>query len=135
MNYKYITGQVLEIDPSSGWTDGTLLQDIYPDSSFVSGNNTDSMQMKPEIKIKPSDMIKYGFEKDEWFSNFSFSLSSPLHTISFVDVLLWCIGDDLIEDLFDLGSLLMVSGFVILVGLDDGVDSIKTSVVVNGKLS
>ena len=37
MNYKYITGQVLEIDPSSGWTDGTLLQDIYPDSSFVSG--------------------------------------------------------------------------------------------------
>ena len=50
MNYKYITGQVLEIDPSSGWTDGTLLQDIYPASSFVSGNNTDSMQMKPEIK-------------------------------------------------------------------------------------
>ena len=31
-------------------TDGTLLKDIYPDSSFVSGNNTDSMQMKPEIK-------------------------------------------------------------------------------------
>ena len=50
MNYKYITGQVLEIDSSSGWTDGTLLSDIYPDSSFVSGNNTDSMQMKPKIK-------------------------------------------------------------------------------------
>ena len=50
MNYKYITGQVLEIDSSSGWTDGTLLSDIYPDTSFVSGNNTDSMQMKPKIK-------------------------------------------------------------------------------------
>ena len=32
MNYKYITGEVLEINPNSGWTDGTLLQDIYPDS-------------------------------------------------------------------------------------------------------
>ena len=43
MNYKYITGEVLEINPASGWTDGTLLQDIYPDSSFVSGNNTDTV--------------------------------------------------------------------------------------------
>ena len=50
MNYKYISGEVLAMDPSSGWTDGTLLKDIYPDSSIVSGNNTDSMQMKPEIK-------------------------------------------------------------------------------------
>ena len=62
MNYKYITGQVLEIDPSSGWTDGTLLQDIYPDSSFVSGNNTDSMQMKPEIKNRKV-YAKYSFAK------------------------------------------------------------------------
>ena len=62
MNYKYITGQVLEIDPTSGWTDGTLLQDIYPDSSFVSGNNTDSMQMKPEIKNRKV-YANYSFAK------------------------------------------------------------------------
>ena len=62
MKYKYITGQVLEIDPSSGWTDGTLLQDIYPDSSFVSGNNTDSMQMKPVIKNRKV-YAKYSFAK------------------------------------------------------------------------
>ena len=62
MIYKYITGQVLDIDPSSGWTDGTLLQDIYPDSSFVSGNNTDSMQMKPEIKNRKV-YAKYSFPK------------------------------------------------------------------------
>ena len=63
MNYKYITGQVLEIDPSSGWTDGTLLQDIYPDSYFVSGNNTDSMQMKPEIKNRKV-YAKYSLQRD-----------------------------------------------------------------------
>ena len=34
MNYKYITGDNLEIT-SSGWADGTVLQDLYPDSSFV----------------------------------------------------------------------------------------------------
>ena len=62
MNYKYITGQVLEIAPTSGWTDGTLLQDIYPDSSFVSGNNPDSMQMKPEIKNRKV-YAKYSFAK------------------------------------------------------------------------
>ena len=38
MKYKYITGKVLEIDPKSGWKDGMLLEEIYPDSSFVSGN-------------------------------------------------------------------------------------------------
>ena len=62
MNYKYISGEVLAIDPSSGWTDGTLLKDIYPDSSFVSGNNTDSMQMKPEIKDRKV-YAKYSFAK------------------------------------------------------------------------
>ena len=36
MNYKFITGEVLEIDKSSGWTDGMLLEEIYPESSFVS---------------------------------------------------------------------------------------------------
>ena len=51
MKYKYITGKVLEIDPKSGWTDGMLLEEIYPDSSFVSGNNPESMMMKPFIKI------------------------------------------------------------------------------------
>ena len=49
MKYKYITGKVLEIDPKSGWTDGMLLEEIYPDSSFVSGNNPESMMMKPLI--------------------------------------------------------------------------------------
>ena len=36
MDYKFITGDNLEIT-SPGWSEGTVLQDIYPDSSFVSG--------------------------------------------------------------------------------------------------
>ena len=47
MKYKYITGKVLEIDPKSGWKDGMLLEEIYPDSSFVRGNNPERMMMKP----------------------------------------------------------------------------------------
>ena len=39
MKYKYITGDNLEIT-STGWADGTVLQDLYPDSSFVSGVET-----------------------------------------------------------------------------------------------
>ena len=50
MNYKYITGDNLEIT-SSGWSEGTVLQDIYPDSSFVSGvENPQSMKMVPIIR-------------------------------------------------------------------------------------
>ena len=62
MKYKYITGKVLEIDPKSGWTDGMLLEEIYPDSSFVSGNNPESMMMKPFIKDRKV-YAKYTFEK------------------------------------------------------------------------
>ena len=62
MNYKFITGEVLEIDKSSGWTDGMLLEEIYPESSFVSGNNPESMMMKPFIKDRKV-YAKYTFEK------------------------------------------------------------------------
>ncbi len=51
MNYKYITGEKLSLPEKTGWEDGMLLQDIYPDSSFVSGSkNPQSMRMKPVIK-------------------------------------------------------------------------------------
>ena len=47
MDYKFITGDNLEIS-SPGWSEGTVLQDIYPDSSFVSGvENPQSMKMVP----------------------------------------------------------------------------------------
>ena len=50
MEYKYITGKVLEIT-GSGWPDGTVLQEIYPDTSFVSGiENPKGMKMVPIIK-------------------------------------------------------------------------------------
>ena len=38
MKYKYITGEALSLPEKTGWEDGMLLQDIYPDSSFVSGS-------------------------------------------------------------------------------------------------
>ena len=51
MKYKYITGEALSLPEKTGWEDGMLLQDIYPDSSFVSGSkNPQSMRMKPIIK-------------------------------------------------------------------------------------
>ena len=37
MNYKYISGEVLSLPEDTTWTDGMKLQDIYPNSSFVSG--------------------------------------------------------------------------------------------------
>ena len=63
MKYKYISGKVLEIDPKSGWKDGMLLEEIYPDSSFVSGNNPESMMMKPFIKDRKV-YAKYTLKKD-----------------------------------------------------------------------
>ena len=51
MEYKYISGNALALPEKTGWDDGMLLQDIYPDSSFVSGSkNPQSMRMKPVIK-------------------------------------------------------------------------------------
>ncbi len=51
MKYRYITGDVLTLPEKTVWGDGMLLQDIYPDSSFVSGSkNPQSMRMKPFIK-------------------------------------------------------------------------------------
>ena len=62
MEYKYITGKVLEIT-GSGWPDGTVLQEIYPDTSFVSGvENPKGMKMVPIIKDKKI-YAKYIFEK------------------------------------------------------------------------
>ena len=62
MGYKYITGKVLEIT-GSGWPDGTVLQEIYPDTSFVSGvENPKGMKMVPIIKDRKI-YAKYIFEK------------------------------------------------------------------------
>ena len=62
MEYKYITGKVLEIT-GSGWPDGTVLQEIYPDTSFVSGvENPKGMKMVPIIKDRKI-YAKYIFEK------------------------------------------------------------------------
>ena len=62
MEYKYITGKVLEIT-GSGWPDGTVLQEIYPDTSFVSGvENPKGMKMVPVIKDRKI-YAKYIFEK------------------------------------------------------------------------
>jgi|TARA_Y100000996_G_C22273577_1_gene540993 acyl-coenzyme A thioesterase PaaI-like protein len=62
MEYKYITGKVLEIT-GSGWPDGTVLQEIYPDTSFVSGvENPKGMKMVPIIKDRKI-YAKYTFEK------------------------------------------------------------------------
>ena len=63
MNYKYITGKNLGLSDNSGWTEGTIMQDIYPDSSFVSGTgNTHSMKIIPKIKDQKV-YAKYAFEK------------------------------------------------------------------------
>ena len=62
MDYKFITGDNLEIT-SPGWSEGTVLQDIYPDSSFVSGvENPQSMKMVPVIRDQKI-YAKYIFEK------------------------------------------------------------------------
>ena len=62
MEYNYITGKVLEIT-GSGWPDGTVLQEIYPDTSFVSGvENPKGMKMVPIIKDRKI-YAKYIFEK------------------------------------------------------------------------
>ena len=62
MGYKYITGKVLEIT-GSGWPDGTVLQEIYPDTSFVSGvENPKGMKTVPVIKDRKI-YAKYIFEK------------------------------------------------------------------------
>ena len=62
MEYKYITGKVLEIT-GSGWPDGTVLQEIYPDTSFVSGvEKPKGMKMVPVIKDRKI-YAKYIFEK------------------------------------------------------------------------
>ena len=62
MDYKFITGDNLAIT-SPGWSEGTVLQDIYPDSSFVSGvENPQSMKMVPVIRDQKI-YAKYIFEK------------------------------------------------------------------------
>ena len=62
MDYKFITGNNLEIT-NPGWSEGTVLQDIYPDSSFVSGvENPQSMKMVPVIRDQKI-YAKYIFEK------------------------------------------------------------------------
>ena len=52
MNYKYISGEVLPLPEDTTWTDGMKLQDIYPNSSFVSGTkNPEGMKIHPVVKI------------------------------------------------------------------------------------
>ena len=63
MEYKYISGNALALPKKTGWEEGMLLQDLYPDSSFVSGSkNPQSMRMKPVIK-KNFVYAKYIFEE------------------------------------------------------------------------
>ncbi|MDB3981463.1 PaaI family thioesterase, partial [Acidimicrobiia bacterium] len=46
-----ISGISLPLPSKTVWEEGMLLQDIYPDSSFVSGSkNPQSMRMKPIVK-------------------------------------------------------------------------------------
>ena len=50
MNYKFITGEVLPLPENTSWADGTKLQDIYPNSSFVSGTeNPEGMKIHPVV--------------------------------------------------------------------------------------
>jgi hypothetical protein len=72
------------------------------------------------------------WESEGSLSSATLTSLSSFFVVSFDNFLL-CIGD-IRDDLFDLASLHIVSTFI-FVGLDEGVDSIKTSVVVRGKLS
>ena len=63
MNYKYISGEVLSLPEDTTWTDGMKLQDIYPNSSFVSGTkNPEGMKIHPVVKDSMVH-IKYTFEE------------------------------------------------------------------------
>ena len=63
MNYKFITGEVLPLPENTSWADGTKLQDIYPNSSFVSGTeNPEGMKIHPVVKDNMVH-IKYTFEE------------------------------------------------------------------------
>ena len=63
MNYKYISGEVLPLSEETPWVEGTKLQDIYPNSSFVSGTkNPEGMKIHPVVK-NYIVQIKYTFEK------------------------------------------------------------------------
>ena len=63
MNYKYISGEVLPLSEDTPWVEGTKLQDIYPNSSFVSGTkNPEGMKIHPVVKNNMVQ-IKYTFEK------------------------------------------------------------------------
>ena len=63
MNYKYISGEVLPLSEETPWVEGTKLQDIYPNSSFVSGTkNPEGMKIHPVVKNNMVQ-IKYTFEK------------------------------------------------------------------------
>ena len=51
MKYKYITGIFLVIPSNSNFSNGVSLQDVYSDTSFVSGRNSaESMKLEPTIK-------------------------------------------------------------------------------------
>ena len=63
MNYKFITGEVLPLPENTTWTEGMKLQDIYPNSSFVSGTeNPEGMKIHPVVKDHMVQ-IKYTFEE------------------------------------------------------------------------
>ena len=60
---RYITGEILPLPEDTLWVEGTKLQDIYPNSSFVSGTeNPEGMKIHPVVKNNMVQ-IKYTFEK------------------------------------------------------------------------
>ena len=63
MSYKYITGEFLEIPTTSRFSNGVSLQDVYSDTSFVSGRNSpESMKLEPIIR-NHNVFAKYTFKE------------------------------------------------------------------------
>ena len=66
MNYKYISGEVLPLPEDTRWSDGMKLQDIYPNSSFVSGTeNPEGMRIHPVVK---NNMVQINYTFEERFA-------------------------------------------------------------------
>ena len=66
MNYKYISGEILPLPEDTRWSDGMKLQDIYPNSSFVSGTeNPEGMKIHPVVK---NNMVQINYTFEERFA-------------------------------------------------------------------
>ena len=65
MNYKYISGEV-PLPRRYSWCDGMKLQDIYPNSSFVSGTeNPEGMRIHP---VAENNMVQINYTFEERFA-------------------------------------------------------------------